>query len=271
MVLEVAGSRPVFHPKEMNALHSRAFFVQANRMSRCLEIQSLKRKITKRIAVFIILLSLGLGASAQNNPSSQLDLELKVADLAKRVGDPSVVTSTFYRIIALEGENSTYKDSLAYIYFSARQFAPSFLMADEVLQREPDHREMLEIKAVALESLGAIDKSAEEYEKLFALTRNNFHGYSLAKLQFGLKKYDLAYKTIQEVEKLNDSGNYKVTFVINQNHSQQVELLAAIPYLKGLIQEELDQKAEARASYEKSLKIQPDFILPKDKIEALNQ
>lgn len=224
-----------------------------------------------RIAAFLILLSLGLGAMAQNNPSSQLDMELKVADLAKRVGDPSVVTSTFYRIIALEGENSTYKDSLAYIYFTARQFAPSFLMADEVLQRDPKHRDMLEIKAVSLESLGAIDKSAEEYEKLFALTRNNFHGYSLAKLQFGMKKYDLAYKTIQEVESLNDSGNYKVTFVINQNHSQQVELLAAIPYLKGLIQEELDLKAEARASYEKSLKVQPDFILPKDKIEALEQ
>lgn len=224
-----------------------------------------------RIYTFLALLMTGVGVLAQSNVASQLEMELKVADLAKRVGDPSVVTSTFYRIIALEGESSTYKDSLAYIYFSARQFAPSFLMADEVLQREPNHREMLEIKAVALESLGAIDKSAEEYAKLFELTKNNFHGYSLAKLQFGLKKYNEAYETIQKVEKLNDSGGYKINFVINQNHSQQVELMAAIPYLKGLIEEELDKQAEAKISYEKSITIQPDFILPKDKLEALNQ
>jgi tetratricopeptide (TPR) repeat protein len=236
-----------------------------------MNIQSQKNNVMNRISVFLIFLTLGLGAIAQSNPSSELDLELKVADLAKRVGDPAVVTSTFYRIIALEGENSTYKDSLAYIYFTARQFAPSFLMADEVLKRNPEHQEMLEIKAVALESLGAIDKSAEVYEKLFSISKNNFHGYSLAKLQFGLKKYDVAYKTIQEVEKLNDSGAYKVTFVINQNHSQQVELLAAIPYLKGLIEEELGKKSEAKASYEKSLTIQPDFVLPKDKIEAMDQ
>ena len=61
---------------------------------------------------------------------------------------------------------------------------------------------MLEIKAVSLESIGSIDKSAEVYEKLFALTQNNFHGYSLAKLQFGLKSYQEAYKTIQKVEGL---------------------------------------------------------------------
>jgi tetratricopeptide (TPR) repeat protein len=223
----------------------------------------------KRIHTLLLAVLTGVGVFAQADKASDLDLEYKVADLAKRVGDPTVVTSTFYRIIALEGENSTYKDSLAYIYFSARKFAPSFLMADEVLQREPEHLEMLEIKAVSLESLGAIDKSAEVYEKLFGLTQNNFHGYSLAKLQFGLKKYQEAYKTIQKVETLNDTGTYKVNFVINQNKTQQVELLGAIPYLKGLIEEELDLKDAAKQSYQKSLTVQPEFILPKNKLEAL--
>ena len=225
----------------------------------------------KKIYSIMLALMIGIGVFAQVDKASELELEHRVADLAKRVGDPSVVTSTFYRIIALEGENSTFKDSLAYIYFSARQFAPSFLMADEVLQREPEHLEMLEIKAVALESLGAIDKSAEVYEKLFSLTQNNFHGYSLAKLQFGIKKYQEAYKTIQKVEGINDTGTYKVNFVINQNKTQQVELLGAIPYLKGLIEEELDLQDAAKESYQKSLTIQPDFILPKNKIEALSQ
>jgi tetratricopeptide (TPR) repeat protein len=224
-----------------------------------------------RIYLLLIFLMTGIGMLAQSNVASEIEVERRIADLAKRVGDPGIVTSSYYRIIALEGENSTYKDSLAYLYFSSRQFAPSFMMADEVLKRDPNHREMLEIKAVALESFGAIDKSAEEYAKLFALTKNNFHGYNLAKLQFTLKQYEEAYATIKEVEGLNDTGQYQISFAINQNHSQQVELLAAIPYLKGLIEEELDKKAEAKSSYEKSIKIQPDFVLPKEKIEALNQ
>ncbi len=225
----------------------------------------------KKIYPLLIVLMTGLGVVAQADKSAQLETEYKVAELAKRVGDPSVVTSTFYRIIALEGENSTYKDSLAYIYYSARQYAPSFMMASEVLEREPDHLEMLEIKAVSLETIGAIDKSAEVYQKLFELTKSNIHGYSLAKLQYGLKNYEEAYKTIQTVEGLNDSGAYSVNFAINQNHTQQVELLGAIPYLKGLIEEELGMKDEAKLSYEKSLTVQPDFILPKERIEALSK
>ena len=216
-----------------------------------------------------MLLFAAITVQAQSDKAEDLRLEKQVVEMAKRVGDPAVVKQGFYRIVAIEGENSTYKDSLAYVYFSARQYGPSFLMADEVIKRDPDHLEMLEIKAASLESLGAIDKSAEAYDQLFARSNNNFHGYNLAKLQFSLKKYEEAYKTIQEVEKLNDTGKYKITFSINANHVQQVELLAAIPYLKGLIEEELQKKPEAKVSYEKALKIQPDFVFAKERLEGL--
>jgi len=217
-----------------------------------------------------MLLFAAITVQAQSDKAEALRLEKQVVEMAKRVGDPAVVKQGFYRIVAIEGESSTYKDSLAYVYFSARQYGPSFLMADEVIKRDPDHLEMLEIKAASLESLGAIDKSAEAYDQLFARSNNNFHGYNLAKLQFSLKKYEEAYKTIQEVEKLNDTGKYKITFSINANHVQQVELLAAIPYLKGLIEEELQKKPEAKVSYEKALKIQPDFVFAKERLEGLN-
>ncbi len=216
-----------------------------------------------------MLLFAAITVQAQSDKAEALRLEKQVVEMAKRVGDPAVVKQGFYRIVAIEGESSTYKDSLAYVYFSARQYGPSFLMADEVIKRDPDHLEMLEIKAASLESLGAIDKSAEAYDQLFARSNNNFHGYNLAKLQFSLKKYEEAYKTIQEVEKLNDTGKYKITFSINANHVQQVELLAAIPYLKGLIEEELQKKPEAKVSYEKALKIQPDFVFAKERLEGL--
>ena len=219
-------------------------------------------------ALLVTLIPFFTGFS-QNQNTDAISMEKQILKSAKKIGDPSVAKSSIFRLIALEGENSTYKDSLAYIYFSARQYAPCFMIANEVLQRDPKHLEMIEIKGISLEALGALDKSLEVYEELFKLSNNNFHGYNLAKLQYSLKKYDEAYKTIQEVEKLNDSGTYKVAFVINQNHNQEIELMAAISYLKGITAIELNQKDVAKASFEKALKIQSDFILAKEKLESL--
>lgn len=206
---------------------------------------------------------------AQANQDA-IALEKKIVKRAKMMNDSGVLISSMYRLVALEGEQSTYKDSLAYIYYSTRNYTSSFLMANEALNRDPSNQSLIEIKAISLESLGAIDKSLEAYQQLYALSKNNFHGYSVAKLQMGLKLNEEAYATIQEVEKLNDEGKYKVNFNINQSHQQQVELLAAIQYLKGLIEEDLDKKPEALASFQKAVKIQDDFILAKDKVDALS-
>ncbi|MCK4562104.1 MAG: hypothetical protein KAT78_04290, partial [Flavobacteriaceae bacterium] len=209
-------------------------------------------------------------SSFSQSNTEAIKIEKEILKNAKKIGDPSVASSSIYRLIALEGENSTYKDSLAYIYFSSRRYAPCFMITTEVLQRDPKHVEMLEMKGVSLESLGAFDKATEVYKQLFKISKNNFHGYTIAKLQYSIKKYDEAFKTIQEVEKLNDTGKYKVNYIINQNHNQQVELLAAIHYLKGLITIELGQKEVSILSFEKAIKIQPDFVLAKEQLESLN-
>ena len=207
---------------------------------------------------------------AQNNKAEAIALEKEIIKSAKKKGDTAVVTSSMSRLIALEGANSTYKDSLAYIYFSSRKYASCFLMANEVLKRDPKNEAVLELKAISLESLGALDKSLEAFQELFDISQNNYHGYNLSKLQLSVKKYEDAYKTIKEVEALNDTGKYKVTFAINKNHTQQIELLAAISYLKALIEEELNRKDEAKANFEKALKIQPEFVLAKEKLDTYN-
>ena len=222
-----------------------------------------------RLIVVLFLFLTFFGINAQSNKAEAIAMEKQIVKMAKNVGDPSVATLSMYKLIALEGANSTYKDSLAYVYFSSRRYAPCFMMASEVLKRDPNHKDMLEIKAISLESLGAYDKAVDAYKQLFAKTNNNLHGYNLAKLQYSTKKYDDSFKTIQKIENLNDSGKFKVTFTINQNHTQKVELLAAIYYLKGLDAIELNQKPVAKTSFEKAIKIQPDFILAKESLDKL--
>ena len=224
----------------------------------------------KKFYSLIFVSLIGFSVFAQSGNAETIKIEKEIIKNAKAMGDASVATYSMYKLIALEGENSTYKDSLAFIYFSSRKYGSCFLMSNEVLKRDPKNEPILEIKAISLESLGAIDKSLEAYAELFVLSNNNYHGYTLAKLQLTMKKYTEAYATIKKVEGLNDSGNHQVTFNINQNHTQQIELLAAIPYLKGLIEQELEKPSDAKLSYNKALKIQPDFVLAKEKLDLLN-
>jgi len=213
---------------------------------------------------------MGMSVSAQTSNQEAIAIEKKIIAKAKRIGDPGVAAYSMYKLIALEGDNSTYKDSLTYMYYSARKYGSCFMMASEVLKRDPKNEAMLELKASSLESLGALDKAMETYKELFDLTNNNYHGYNLSKLQLSMNKFEEAYATIKKVEVLNDTGKVQVNFSINQTHTQQIELIAAIPYLKGLIEEELKKNDEAKLSYQKALKIQPEFVLAKEKMDKLN-
>ena len=213
---------------------------------------------------------MSMSVSAQTSKEEAIAIEKKIIAKAKRIGDPAVASYSMYKLIALEGENSTYKDSLTFMYYSARKYGSCFMMASEVLKRDPKNQAMMELKASSLESLGALDKAMETYKELFVLTNNNYHGYNLSKLQLSMNKFEEAYATIKKVEPLNDTGKVQVNFSINQTHTQQIELIAAIPYLKGLIEEELKKNDEAKLSYQKALKIQPEFVLAKEKLDKLN-
>jgi len=195
--------------------------------------------------------------------------EKKVLEKAKQYNDISVVKSSMMRLVLLEGENSTYKDSLAFIYFQERAYPSSFIASQEVLKRDPNNVKMLEVQAFSLESIGAYDKAVESFKKLFAKTNNNYYGFSQANLQYVLKDYSGAYATLLQVEKLNDTGNYTVSYAINQTHKQEIELIAAIQYLKGLCAVQLKNNPVAKASFEKALTTQPDFVLAKESLENL--
>ena len=229
-------------------------------------------KFNKMKKIYTVLLSsiIGVSVFAQGTKEETIAVEKEIIANAKRIGDPGIAAYSMYKIIALEGANSTYKDSLTYMYYSAGKYGSCFMMANEVLKRDPKNATILELKGSSLESLGAVDKAMEVYDELFKMTNNNYHGYNLAKLQLSMNKFEEAYTTIKKVEGLNDSGKIKVSFSINQTHSQQIELLAAIPYLKGVVEQELNKNAEANISYQKALKIEPKFVLAKENLDKLN-
>jgi len=185
-------------------------------------------------------------------------------------GDKTVAANAMYSIILLEGPKSVYKDSLAYLYFNDRNFISCFLVTNDILKNNPGNLDLLEMNAISLESMGAAEKAVEAYQNLFAKTNNNYHAYKLAGLQFGMNKYEEAYVSIKKADKLPDDGKVKITFQVNKNYNQNVDLKAAIAYLEGIIAISLNKNAEAKLSFERAIKLFPEFVLAKTKLDALN-
>jgi len=219
---------------------------------------------------FYITLSAFLAVAtfyAQN--TADITLDKVVLKQALRYADMDVAKKSMYDIIAKEGNNSTYKDSLAYLYFNDRKFASCFMVCTDILSKDATKQDVMEMQAISLENMGAIDKAAQAYAKLTVTSGNNYHAYKLANLYFAAKKYDEAYKAVEKALELKDTGEIKVSYAVNKNYQQQVVLLAAISNLKGLIEFEQDKMDLAKASFEKAVQLQDDFVLAKENLEAV--
>ena len=190
---------------------------------------------------------------AQETPD--ITIEKAVLKQALIYNDENIAANSLYNIIAKEGETSIYKDSLAYLYFTGRKFPSCFMVCTDILSRDGNKQDVLEMQAVSLENMGAVDKAAQVYAKLVTKSASNFHAYKLANLYFAMKKYDEASRAIQKALELKDAGTIKVSYAVNKNYSQQVSLLAAISNLKGLIEFEQGKNSE--------------FVLAKENLQAV--
>ena len=202
---------------------------------------------------------------------AQKDISLDKAMLKQALiySDNSAAINSMYSIIAKEGATSTYKDSLAYLYFSGRNYASCFMVCTDVLSRDSNKQNILEMQASSLENIGAIDKAAQVYAKLVVKSKNNYHAYKLANLYFALKKYDQAYMAILKAQELKDTGEIKIPYQVNKNYNQQVSLVAAISNLKGLIEYNQDKNDLAKASFKKAVELDKEFILAKENLQAV--
>jgi len=207
--------------------------------------------------------------SAQDQKDTSLDKLIMRQALA--YGDNNIAVNSIYRIIAKEGATSTYKDSLAYLYFNGGKYSSCFMVSTDILSRDSNKQDILEMQAASLENLGVADKAAQSYARLVAKSNNNYHAYKLASLYFSIKKNKEALNAIKKAESLSDTGKIKITTPINKKLNQQVSLKSAIANLKGLVQFSMDDFAGAKISFQKAITLEPDFKLAKENLEAAKQ
>jgi len=218
---------------------------------------------------YIYIVALLITTSIVAQTSNNIELQQKKIKLALSYNDKVAAASAMFSIIAMEGEQSTYKDSLAYMYFNDAKYISSFLVTNDILKNKPDNIELLEINAISIENMGALDKAVEVYSNLLSKTKNNYHAYKLASLQVATKKFVDAYKSIKGADLLEDSGTIKVNFQVNKNYNQNVDLKAAIAYLEGIILLNMNKETDAKLSFMRAVNLFPDFVLAKSKLTTL--
>lgn len=219
-----------------------------------------------------LCLMMSLLASAQKKvktPTADTAVPLSILKQAQIYGDGLTAINALHQIIAIEGEKSTYKDTLAVTYFKTSNFLSCHLIAKELLNKKPTDLVLLELNATSLQQLNAAKEAIDAFEKLFVLSKNKYHGYQLATLQYGIKRLAEAQTTINQTQTCEDLKDIELQFNIDKNQTQKVPLNAAILNMKGLITYELNDKISAKTAFEEALKISPEFALAKQNKAAI--
>lgn len=200
-----------------------------------------------------------VNTTANTTKKSDIELHKMIYSQAMQYGDLGVAINTVYTILALGGEAS-YKDTLAYLYFNAGNNVQAILVADDILTAQPNNATMLEITAISQQNLGLAKEALANYEKLYALSPDIYHMYSIATLQYSLKRFGECGNTIDQILKADE--NVKPIKITNNNgQSQEVPIKAACLNMLGVMALELKQTDVALKSFQEALKVAPEFAL----------
>jgi len=198
--------------------------------------------------------------------TANYQLERTIYSQALKYNDLSVAKGAVYKMMSINPSDKSLKDSLLYLYFNGGSYGQCILLCREMLAENASRNNILEIKAVSEQNIGFIKDALESYEKLFAQTKNIFHQYQIAVLQYQLKRFGECAINIEGILKNEKSANEKVNISINQEDNQQVTLKAAAYNIRGVMMLETKREELAKASFEEALKIQPDFVLAKNNL-----
>jgi tetratricopeptide (TPR) repeat protein len=237
-------------------------------------LSTMKHIIVLIVIAFCTPVFAQTGKPKTTTQNTELEIHKKVYATAVQIGDADVAVSSLYYIIAVEGKNSQYRDSLALLYFGLGSYELCEKVAAGIVTDFADSIKngkrlpILEALALSQGALGKIKEAIGSFETLLAQTNEMYHAYRLAEMQYTYKRVGEALQTVLKAETLKNSMGGMVNIDMGENRRQAVKLEAAVQNLKGyiLLEEFPAEKPAAIAAFKKALEIQPDFVLAKNNL-----
>lgn len=206
-----------------------------------------------------------------NEKMDEFELQNTIMRHALRYNDAVAAKSSLFKMIALRPQQEELVDSLAILYYQMGSYAECILVSREILEKNPDKTQILEIKAISEQNLGLAKMALEDYEVLYPVTKNIYHLYQIASLQYDLKRFgecDLTIQALMANEKLDET---KIQIFLGQGQAQQVPMKAGILNMQGMILLNINKESEAEAKFKEALQLDEKFVLPKNNLEAMKK
>ena len=244
-------------------------------------MKTLMKKTILGITVWMLLLLMIQTVQAQDEAQGQQQIDIRqtmmyrmqkgIYQRAVKYSDVNAAITALYNICVLEPQNDSILYALAYIYFDNQRYFSATLTLNDVLLLNPNNTQALEMRAVSLEQVGAIDKSLEVYESLYLRANNINFLYKMAILQYQLKRYKESKTNIDIMLSKTESDEIKIFFPDENDVEQEVVLRASLHNIKGLISKEEGNVTEAKKQFGIALEIQPEFYLAKKNYQELSE
>lgn len=218
--------------------------------------------------VFTLLVALSIGANAQ---TSFLIQHKAVFTQSLKAGDITTAIQAANYIVAADAK-STYRDSLAVLYYNANKLDAAYFWASDVLKQKPKDITMLEVKAASLKLGNQPIPAIEAYTQLFGLKKDAVYGYELMNLQYGVQRLmECASVAEQTLNVAKIDSNLVMNYSIDGKTKKQTPLKAAIFNLYGLALGDLKKLPEAEKAFEQALQIDKEYALAQKNLDALKQ
>ncbi|CAN5419253.1 hypothetical protein BH23BAC1_BH23BAC1_19030 [soil metagenome] len=227
---------------------------------------------SRKILVCVLLSLCSFSVFAQNSAKETEDYKLnfEVYSKAVRYNDVAVAKDALFKLMILDPNDISLMDSLAYLYFENQKYISSLMVCKDILAKNPNNLGAIEISALSFQNLGLNDKALAEYESLYLKNNNISTLYQIAFLQYELKRFKESKTSVDIILANTEIDQLKVIHGTSGNSQQEVPMKASILNLKGMIDIESGNKAEAKQNFEDAIKLAPEFELPKENLKKVN-
>ena len=231
----------------------------------------MKKSILLVTGIIILVMTTDVNAQdqAQGKASKEYIRQLNIFKKAQFYSDQLMIRSAIYNLIEIDPADNSLLDSLAFNYYSFRQYASCLLVTIESLKRNPNNLTMMELKGICWENLGDTSKALDSYEALFLKTNSSLTLYKIGDLQLSMNRLTEASTSIDILLGKPDTEEIQISFYQADNTTQEVSLKAAALNIKGLIAKEKGDNEEAKKQFNEALKVAPDFELVQNNIKDL--
>ncbi len=218
-----------------------------------------------------VIAGLLLFGSAQSQDSESLKKHyLKTYDNALRYNDISVAITALHGYVAIDSGLS-YKDTLSILYFNAKSYVSSLILAEEVYKGQATNTEAMARAAECYDELGDPKTAVGLYEQVVPKTKSPYHIYKMAVGQYQLKRTLECEASARAVIADTSSKKIGVLFTSADGSQQAVPVNAAAANLMGVLKMDTKNYAGAKADFQKALEFFPSFAGAKGNLDVCDK